>query len=194
MTGTATRMRLSALVAIGAFGVHQLRYLFAYGQDTRPALEHSGHGYLVAIEPLIGLALAGVLGHVLWRLASGRPGRSPCDRRRLAWTFGLALLAVYVGQELIEGQLAQGHASGWTGVFGSGGWLAVPLALVIGGALSFCITLVARATERLRLAGCIGRRPAAPAPLLLHAADVKLATRELAWHLAGRGPPRLLSP
>lgn len=194
--GIATRLRLSALVVIGAFGVHQLRYLLAYGEDTRPALEQSGHGYLVAVEPLIGLALAGMLGHVLWRAASGRSGWALTDRRHLAWAFGVALLAVYAGQELLEGQLAPGHRPGLAGLVAGGGWLAVPLALSIGGALSLCVTVVERATERLRLTGCLRRRrPAAPElPLVRRDPAVGSAPHGLARHLAGRGPPSLLSP
>ena len=183
---------MGALLSAGAFGVHQLRYALAYGDGAETALAASGHGYLAMAEPLIGLALAFALAYVVWRIAGGTVKR-PASRQRVAVLFALTLLAVYSGQELLEGELAVGHADGLAGVFGAGGWVAVPLAIAFGGLLSLAIRLVDAAAEAVALKGGAPRaRPtitAAPS----HSATVSLvaAAPPLARHLAGRAPPPL---
>jgi hypothetical protein len=183
---------LGALLSAGAFGVHQLRYLVGYGEHADAALTASGHDYLTFVEPLIGLLLAFAVAHIVWRLAGGaQPGPAP-SRRRLALAFGFALLTIYVGQELLEGELATGHASGLEGVFGSGGWAAVPLALSIGAALTFAVRLVDDVAGRLRLTG-VRTRSAGPTALAVRVVDARLVPRSspLARHVAGRAPPHL---
>jgi hypothetical protein len=51
---------------------------------------------------------------------------------RLALIIGASLLALYSCQELLEGMLSSGHPGGFNGVFGDGGWWAVPLSLACG--------------------------------------------------------------
>jgi hypothetical protein len=191
MTGSATWLRVSALLTAGAFGVHQLRYLLAYGEASGPALEHSGHGYLTAVEPLIVLVLGGALAHVVWRVVAGRPGAALPSRPRLAALLTLALLVVYTAQELVEGRLAPGHG----GVVAHGGWVALPLAVLFGVALA----LVLRATEDaggdVRLRAPLARIVTAGPPQARPPQCVAAATASpLATHLAGRAPPPLLSP
>jgi hypothetical protein len=64
---------------------------------------------------------------------------------RLAFLIGLALLTLYSCQELLEGMLSTGHPGGFEGVFGEGGWWAVPLAFA-------CGTIVAAALRGARAA------------------------------------------
>src|SRR5439155_17156618 len=68
-----------------------------------------------------------------------------------------ALLAVYTLQEGLEGEFSPGHPTGLVGVFGHGGWTAIPLAITIGaliallleGARRTIIFVSARARVRL---------------------------------------------
>lgn len=191
-----TVIRCGALLSAGAFGVHQLRYRIAHGSDAGAALDVSGHGYLTFLEPLIGLALAFAVGQVLVLLAGGRVPRRSFSRRSVALAFAGALLAIYTGQELLEGALASGHASGVDGVFGAGGWVALPLALVIGSLLACTVRVVAAAAERVVLQGIVPRprgTSASPSGGVTGLVPL-LRDRPMARHLAGRAPPRLLFP
>src|SRR5437764_15311166 len=77
----------------------------------------------------------------------------PSSLRR-AWAVAfVVLVAAYCAQELCEGMIAGGHPVGLAGVFGSGGWFALPLACVV--ALLVALGLrsgnaLAPATEPLR--------------------------------------------
>jgi hypothetical protein len=65
VTRRAETLRTAGLLSAGALAVHQLRYRLVYGGGADRALEHQGHGYLSAVVPVVGLALAGVLAHLL---------------------------------------------------------------------------------------------------------------------------------
>ena len=54
----ARSMRALALVPAGAFAVHQLRYLLAYGHRAGNELAAQGHSYLDSIVPWIVLLVA----------------------------------------------------------------------------------------------------------------------------------------
>src|SRR5947209_3221699 len=58
------KFRLAALLAVASFGVHQLRFVLAYGAGTTRALAHEGHAYLSIVAPLslaAGLVVALVM-------------------------------------------------------------------------------------------------------------------------------------
>jgi hypothetical protein len=161
--------RTAALVALGALIVHQLRYLGAYGGDTGPALAAQGHGYLGQVTPLIvAIALAAVAGCLVRAALTGRAGSG---RGVLASTavFAGAILATFAAQETVEGLLFAGHPDGLAAVFGEGGWLAVPLALVLGfasalldaglGRLESVLAADAPARHRVRRAVLAARPP-----------------------------------
>ncbi len=62
-----------------------------------------------------------------------RPGGDPSRSWQRTWLLvSAALIAIYTGQELAEGWLAASHPDGLAGVFGSGGWIAIPAALAFG--------------------------------------------------------------
>jgi hypothetical protein len=42
------------------------------------------------------------------------------------------VVAIFVAQELLEGLLATGHPAGLTGIFGYGGWWAIPATVAVG--------------------------------------------------------------
>src|SRR5215210_1139954 len=140
----------AALLLAGALGVHELRYLLAFGGGAESALAHHGHGYLMLLMPVLAMASAFGLAVGLVRAAAAPAvGSATLVRVRRIWpAASAALLAIYVSQELLEGLLAPGHPTGWSGVFGSGGWVAIPLACAFG----FVVALGIRVAHAVRAA------------------------------------------
>jgi len=184
---TAHRVRLASILAVGAFGLHQLRYLIAVGGSS--AVE--GHRYMSdLLPPLAVLVLAGVLATLIRGTEGAAPERMPLLRR--IPVFAAALLAIFVGQELLEGLMASGHPAGPGAVFADGGWIAAPLALVIGAMAA----VLARALEGVERAIAVihserPRHSRAPAVRgrALPARALSLASAPLAFGLARRPPP-----
>jgi hypothetical protein len=54
------------------------------------------------------------------------------DRRLRAGSYALGIVAVFSCQQLMEGVLLAGHAGGIASIFSSGGWAALPLAIIFG--------------------------------------------------------------
>ncbi len=186
---TAHRARLAAILALGAFALHQLRYLIAFGSSSSEELARQGHGYMADWLPIVGVFTISAL---LGTLIRGRLGASlaKASLSRRAAIFAAALLAIFVTQESLEGVLAAGHPGGAAAVLGSDGWLAIPLAVVIG----FVAALLARALEHVEIA--IGARrtvvlPRAPrkAGSARPAAARPRTLDALAFGLARRPPP-----
>jgi len=182
---TAHGLRLAAIIALGAFGVHQLRFLIA----AAPVQE--GHRYLSDLLPGIAvLVLAGVVATLFRGTEASSPVRVSLTRRVLF--FAGALLTVFLCQEFLEGLLVSGHPVGPGAILGDGGWLAVPLALAIG-ALS---ALLARLLEQVERAIAVvhsrrsrRRRPPAVRGRALSARGRRLAEAPLSFGLARRPPP-----
>lgn len=193
-----SRFRVAALMAVGALVVHQLRYLIAFGDQAPHQLATEGHGYLGSVVLAVGLLAAVALGLFLRRLllawGSGVSAQARTSGLRLWLAASLGLLAIFVGQELLEGLLASGHPVGLHGVFGHGGWTAIPLAVAIGG-------LVAAATRGAEAAiGTVASaRWRTPRRAPIHTASRHLADgprrrrlSPLAGAAAGRAPPPTL--
>jgi hypothetical protein len=184
----AHNVRLASLLAVGAFGLHQLRYLIPSG-DAATA-EHAAHGYMSELmAPIAVLVLAAALATVIRGTEGAAPERAPLGRRIAL--FAGALFVIYVGQESLEALLAAGHPPLLESMLAGGGWLSAPLALGIG-ALS---ALVARALEGVEHAIAIvhARRVRFRAPAVrgraLAARALSLAFAPLAFGLARRPPP-----
>jgi uncharacterized membrane protein YidH (DUF202 family) len=163
------RARIAALMAVGTFGLHQLRFTLA-GED---ASHVHGHGYLTVAGPLLAGLLLLALTLALARFARGRTHRAPSMLR--VWLgASTALVAVYCAQESLEGQ----HA-----LFAHGGWLAIPLAVAIG----FAIALLARTSPPVPAAW----RTTAPATALFVLLRPWRSRPHFVAFLAvpGRGPP-----
>lgn len=178
-------------VLIGAYVVHQLRYLLAYRSGAADALAEQGHAYLAQIVcPLIGSMLALAMGQLLWSLA--RPGRESKRRMRglgLVVPAAAALLGVYTVQELLEGALAAGHPVGLDGVLGSGGWLALPLSLVTGFVVALLLVQVDAAADRARYRMQLPIRLVFLRVVLAPLARVACRDLCIGCHIAGRAPP-----
>ena len=134
-------LQVLLLMPVAAWSVHQLRYLLAYGPSAGHEMSAQGHAYLTMAVPAIAGLAAVALGAFVLRLRAAWRGQGPAAAPklgtvRLVAVTAAGLLAIYTGQELLEGLVATGHAAGVAGVFGGGGWLAVPAAVLAGGAIA----------------------------------------------------------
>lgn len=181
----------AALLLAGALAVHELRYLAAFGTHAEATLARHGHGYLALLTPALATFMALALAAGLVR-AAATPARRPEARIARLWpAASAALLGIYVSQELFEGMLVTGHPAGWAGVFGAGGWAAIPLAVVLGLVVALALRAVRAVGSALSLPAVSARLLPAP-DLLIAAAPPAIARRPgrlLAEHLAGRAPP-----
>lgn len=170
---------MAALLGAGTFAVHQLRFTLA-GTVESPG----GHGYLVPLGPVIALGLLLAFAGALARVARAAP--DPAPRLRRLWPgASVSLFAVYCVQEAIEGLLTTGHPAG----LAHGGWIALPLAIVIGLGIALAMRGAAEAARLVE-----GRAPwlppAAPAPVrAVPAPWSPPCLRGINRHLAARGPP-----
>ena len=64
---TAHRVRLASILAVGAFGLHQLRYLIAFGGSASA----EGHRYMADLLPPLSVHITYVLVLVL-KMTCGR--------------------------------------------------------------------------------------------------------------------------
>jgi hypothetical protein len=179
------------LFPAAAFAVHQLRYQLAYGHRAGAALSASGHGYLTSLAPWIVLLLALAAGSFLARVARAAAGNADSRPRRAfagLWALSsVGLLAAYAIQETLEGIFVAGHPGGFAGVFGHGGWWAVPLAALIGLAVALLLRLAAAVVEAV---AHVVRLPRfAPVSLSLPFAAVLHRRAALAGNSSGRAPP-----
>jgi hypothetical protein len=166
------RIRAGALIAVGALGVHDLRYVLAYHGHASQELALQGHGYLRFATPLVaGLLVlaAAAFAARLMRAYAGADGGSPrpLPSTSRMWAFAAALLiCVYSTQEWLEGLLAEGHPGGIGAPFSHGGWLALPLALAIGLLIALALRGAAAAIAVAAARGHARLEPPAPSELL----------------------------
>jgi hypothetical protein len=143
------------------------------------------------------MLVAGGLGCFIARLARAwRFGSDGVEARpflRLWATTGAGLVAIYSLQELLEGFLADGHPAGFAGIFGHGGWWAVPAAA----AVSFVTVALLRVGRTLVRIASRSRRPARRRPVIEtfrpRAALLLTVGPPLAYAAAGRAPPARLA-
>jgi hypothetical protein len=191
------RSRAAALLPLCALAVHDLRDRLAYGGDAGGELQHQGHAYLGIAKPIVGVLCALVAAELVARVARawrvGEAAERSWSRGRLWAAATMALVAVFFGQELLEGAIFAGHPAGLAGVLGAGGWLALPLSLAAGGLLTLVLA-GARAVARV-LAARRCRTAARRAPSSARRLPAAVAARRpapLASAAAGRAPPRAL--
>jgi hypothetical protein len=189
-SAVARHIRLASVLALGAFALHQLRYLLAYGGESGHELARQGHDYLASALPVLGvLALAALLATALRaRLGPRLTGTRTANR---VLSYAAALLAVYSGQELLEGAVTAGHPGGVAALTADGGWIALPLALVFG----LVVAIAVRFLERVEVALAPYRdRRAAPRAPRVRGNPRPVRRRNpllapLAFGLARRPPP-----
>jgi hypothetical protein len=142
------------------------------------------------LAPLAVLVLAAVLATLIRGTEGASSARAPLARR--VAVFAAALLAIYVGQELLEGVIAVGRPAGPAALLAGGGWIALPLALVIG-AIAALLAHVLERVERVFAVIHAERPPRTRAPAVrgraLRARAISLLSAPLAFGLARRPPP-----
>ncbi|MGB0091523.1 MAG: hypothetical protein WBP81_03165, partial [Solirubrobacteraceae bacterium] len=126
-----------ALVPAAALLVHQLRFMLAFGGAAGAELARQGHSYLHSLVPWIVLLVGVAVGGFLWALGRAARGQRSVPRYTLSlaalWLVcSVALVAIYVCQEFLEGLFATGHPAGLAGIFGYGGWWSIPAAMCVG--------------------------------------------------------------
>jgi hypothetical protein len=185
----ARNVRLAAILAVGAFALHQLRYLIAFGGSPSAEMAQHGHGYMTDLLPALAvLVLAGALATLIRGTEGASPSRGSLVGR-MAF-FACALFIVYACQESFEAMLSTGQPAGIADVV-NGSWIALPLSLVIGALAA----LLARALERVEqvIALTHADRPRARPPAVrgraFPARTPRLAAAPLAFGLARRPPP-----
>lgn len=196
MITRSTRGKLPAgLLAMpaAAFAVHQLRYALAYGTHAKAALAAQGHTYLHSLVPWLVVMLAVGLSAFVRRAAHAlRTGDTGGFTRRSWATLwaatGGGLLVIYVVQESLEAFFASGHPNGVAGVFGHGGWWALPATAIV----SFLVVAALRLGRSIvRAVGRLApRRYRSPlVPHVVPRSLVLVPARPLARSAAGRAPP-----
>ena len=110
------------------------------------------------------------------------------------WLLAAAALAVaFSAQELLVGAPAEGHPAGVDGVFGAGGWIAGPLAMIVGGAVALLLRgadAAVAAGARLS-AGVVRLVSPAESPTFGPAVGFSSPRSPLATLAAGRAPPHV---
>lgn len=190
MTSRGWTFRLAALLGAGTFAVHQARYALGYGGEASRALADQGHAYLIALGPLVAGAVMLALAGLIRRVARGASAPSP--RLRVLWPAATtALVATYAVQESVEGALAAHHPMGAAGLFGHGGWLALPLAALVGLAVALAMR-GARTATQLAAVRRPWRAPRLHAPRAVAGITRFVAPRRGAARArTARGPPLL---
>jgi hypothetical protein len=186
----------AAVLPAAAFAVHQLRYLLAYGGGASVELQRQGHTYLHSLVPWIVLALGLAAGAFVSALGRAMAGQRSLPRFGVSliglWlTCSACLLAVYAVQELLEGMFVIGHPAGLAGIFGYGGWWAIPASLCVGLIMATLLHGARWVLDEVAARfGCsLVRRqlaPSSPRPVSVPAP--RLAPLAAGW--CGRGPPR----
>jgi hypothetical protein len=196
----ATRLRGSLggstgllVVPAAVLVVHQLRYTLAYGTRANAELAAQGHSYLHSLVPWTVLALGVACSSFLRRAVTAtRDGDARLAPPRafgaiwLATTFALVL--AYAVQEFLEGLLAAGHPQGMGGVFGNGGWWALPVAAAVA-LLVVALFRVARAVLELASRRRPRRLRLRPPAVVMPWSPVSFRLAPLASAAAGRAPP-----
>lgn len=131
-------------MAAAALGLHELRSEARLGEHAQPELVHNAHGYLGTLTLVVGVLVAIAAAHLLVRLAVGwRSDDSRCyapHRTLRLWRLAsVALVCVCFGQEVFEGFVATGQPVGLEELLGRGGWTAIPLAVLFGGAVAVAV-------------------------------------------------------
>jgi hypothetical protein len=190
----AARLRSCALLAAGTLGLHQLRYSLGYGGEAGHALRAQGHSYLGPVTASVVGVLILALALGLHRLARGEAApRRGGGFLRLWSGASAALLAIFAAQESVEGAVATGHPGGLAALVAHGGWLAAPLAAVIGFLIALALRGASTAGEAaLAVARRLSPTLAVRAPRVLAPPRAPALYRVpvLAAAAAGRAPPR----
>jgi hypothetical protein len=193
----ARRFAPVALMPPAAFAVHELRYWLAFHGGAGLELERQGHSYLHSVVPWLVALLALAFGAFLVSLGRAFAGQRTVVRYSVSFAAlwlvcASSLVAIYAAQEALEGQFATGHPGGLVGIFGFGGWWAIPAAACVGLVLAAIFHgarwVLNEISERRAQPRTAAVRPIfSPCPPT-DALLPRLAPLAEGW--SGRGPPR----
>jgi hypothetical protein len=195
--GLAKRIAPVALMLPSAFAVHQLRYWLAFHGSAGLELERQGHSYLHSVVPWLVALLALALGAFLVSLGRALAGQRSVARYTISlaalWVIcSFSLLAIYAAQECFEAAFVTGHPSGLAGIFGLGGWWAIPASACVGLVLAAIFHgarwVLNEVSERYARRAHVPARPVFSLRLPGDALLPRLAPLAEGW--SGRGPPR----
>jgi hypothetical protein len=179
-------LRPVTLIAGGAIAVHELSYLAGFG--TAGSHAPADHSYVAALLPALAIVAALALFATVERGVAGT--RTPPASPLTPLTYAAAILALFFGQETVEGLLAGADPVQIASVLAAHGVVAIPLALALGFvawlAMHGLETVEARIATRFdqstpRCAPRLGLRP--------RLLDVVLSPALLAGSAAPRAPP-----
>ncbi len=184
-----------AVMPAAALLVHQLRFMLAFGSGAGVELARQGHSYLHSLVPWVVMLVAVAAGGFLSTVGRALGGRRSVPRYTLSFAAlwlvcSVCLVGIYAGQELLEGAFVPGHAAWLAGVFGYGGWWAIPAALCVGlvlAAIFHGTRRVLEAAERYATRMQLWRSRPAPRPRPHSVVLPRCAPLALGW--SGRGPP-----
>jgi hypothetical protein len=180
-------LRPVTLIAGGAIAVHELSYLAGFG--TAGSHAPADHSYVAALLPALAILAALALFATVERGVAGTR-TPPASALTRALTYAAAIVAVFFGQEAVEGLLAGAGPVQIASVLAARGVMAIPLALALGFIASLAMhgleTVEARIATRFdqstpRRAPRLGLRP--------RWLDVVLSPTLLAGSAAPRAPP-----
>jgi hypothetical protein len=193
LTGVLGR---ALLVPAAATAVHQLRFVLAFGGESGIVLARQGHAYLHSLAPWIVLLIAIAVGGFLWALGQSLRGQRSISHFTLSFV-GLwiacsaSLVAIYAAQEFLEGLFAAGHPAGLVGIFGYGGWWAIPAAACLGLVLAAVFHGARWVLEQVARRARTTSSRVIELPLKPRPRDFALArVVPLAAGWSSRGPPR----
>jgi hypothetical protein len=187
-------MRWLGLLSAAAIGVHELRYVAAPGAHAHDVFSAQAHSYLPLAGALAVLLFVAAVAQFVSTLVVARSGEVGAPKPlgfRAAWSSAtIALLAIFVTQESLEGALLGGHQAGLHGLFGHGGWSVFVFAPLLGALVAFLLRGAQKAIELAVLASGVHprRKPARTIPMRPPLAAAP-RLRPLARNLAGRAPP-----
>lgn len=187
----------AALLPAAALVVHQLRFALAFDGLSGAQLARTGHSYLHSLTPWVVLSVAVALGGFLRALGRAFAGQRSLPRYTVSlaalWlACSICLIVIYAAQESLEGLLIAGHPAGMAGIFGYGGWWAIPSAAAVGLVLAAALHGARWALEAASgLAARNGQaHPRARAQLSRPRSMALPRPVPVAGGWSGRGPPR----
>jgi hypothetical protein len=133
-------LRPVTLIAGGAFAVHELSYLAGFG--TAGSNAPVDHSYVAALLPPLAILAALALFATVERGVAGRRAQPASPLTRVL-TYAAAILALFIGQEMVEGLLASADPIQIGTVLAAHGVVAIPLAVALG----FVVWLAMRGLE-----------------------------------------------
>ena len=180
-------LRPVTLIAAGAIAVHELSYLARFG--TAGSHAPADHSYVAALLPGLAILAALALFATVVRGVAGTrtPPASPPTR---VLTYAAAILALFFGQETVEGLLAGADPVQIASVLAAHGVMAIPLALAL--ALIASLAMHGLETVEARIATRFDQSTPQRAPRLglrPRLLGVVLSPALLAGSAAPRAPP-----